>query len=214
MDETYSLYVRSLMERTVSSLAGRGFTALAVQSGKDATDKVLSLIQPGVTVGVAGSVTLREIGVVDAILARGHTVFQQWGTPLAAQPADFDYRRAQLTSDVFLSGSNAVTIDGELVNVDGVGNRVAAMIFGPSKVIVVAGWNKIVPDVSAAVQRIRTVAAPLNARRLSLGVPCVKTGQCVDCDAPDNICRVTTIVSRKPRRTDLTVILVAERLGY
>jgi hypothetical protein len=125
-----------------------------------------------------------------------------------------DSRRAQLACDVFLSSSNAVTVEGELVNVDGIGNRVAAMIFGPGKVIVVAGWNKIVPDVNAAIQRIRNTAAPLNAKRLELNVPCAKTGYCVDCDVPDNMCRVTTIISRKPRKTDISVVLIAEQLGF
>jgi len=100
------------------------------------------------------------------------------------------------------------------VNVDGTGNRVAAMSFGPGKVIVVAGWNKIVSDVGAAFQRIRDVAAPLNAKRLKLDLPCVETGFCVDCDAPDSICRITTVISRKPKRADFTVVLVAEQLGY
>lgn len=213
MDEVYSSYVSDLIGRTVASLEKREFRAFSAKSGAEAREKILDMIATGSTIGVGGSVTLRQIGLVEALESRGHTIYQRWG----AQPAhttDMDSRRAQLTCDVFLSSSNAVTVEGELVNVDGIGNRVAAMIFGPAKVIVVAGWNKIVPDVNAAIQRIRNTAAPLNAKRLELNVPCAKTGHCLDCDVPDNMCRVTTIISRKPRRTDISVLLIAEQLGF
>lgn len=213
MDEVCSSYIRDLVNRTVVSLEQRGLKAVSAKSGAEARDAVLAMIAPGSTIGVGGSVTLREIGLIEALETRGHTIYQRWGAQVS-QAIDLDYRRAQLTCDVFLSSSNAVTVEGELVNMDGVGNRVASMIFGPGKVIVVAGWNKIVPDVNAAIQRIRNTAAPLNAKRLELKVPCAKTGYCTDCDAPDNMCRVTSIISRKPRRTDLSVVLIEEKLGF
>lgn len=206
-------YLKSVVERTVAALEDRGFKALAVSGREEATSKVLGLVPEGARVGVGGSVTVRELGIVEALLARGHTVYEGWG-PQQSGSKDFDYRKAHLTCDVFLTSSNAITSDGDLVNVDGVGNRVAAMIFGPDKVIVVAGRNKIVPDLDSAIQRIRNVAAPLNAKRLNLKVPCAESGHCEDCSAPDNICRVTTIISRKPRRSDITVVLVPEELGY
>jgi L-lactate utilization protein LutB len=213
MDDILASYIRNIVERTASALEDRGFSVFSVSGKEEAKEKVLGLIPAGARVGAGGSVTLRELGIVEALLARGHTVYEGWG-PQQSQPKDFDYRKAHLTCDVFLTSSNAVTSDGDLVNVDGVGNRVAAMIFGPEKVIVVAGYNKIVPDLDSAIQRIRNVAAPLNAKRLDIKVPCAKTGYCVDCTAPDNICRITTIISRKPRRTDITVVLVPESLGY
>ena len=110
--------------------------------------------------------------------------------------------------------SNAVTADGQLVNVDGAGNRVAAMTFGPGKVVVVCGVNKIVPDLEAAYQRIQQMAAPLNNVRLATGNPCTQAGHCVDCQAEGRICRVTTIMERKPMATDITIILVNQKLGY
>ncbi|UCF79707.1 MAG: lactate utilization protein [Candidatus Eiseniibacteriota bacterium] len=209
MEDVYSSYIKNLIDRTTASLQRCGFEAFAVATRAEAKEKTLGLIPPGSSVGIGGSVTLKEIGVIEALVARGDTVYAK----SSASP-DFDYRKAQLTSDVFLSSTNAITVDGDLVNVDGTGNRVAAMAFGPGKVIVVTGWNKIVSDVGAAFQRIRDVAAPLNDKRLELDVPCAETGFCVDCDAPDNICRITTIISRKPKRADFTVILVAEQLGY
>ena len=123
-------------------------------------------------------------------------------------------RRAQLTCDVFMTGSNAVTMDGKLVNVDGTGNRVAAMIFGPEKVIVVAGINKIVRDLDAAEERIRSVAAPVNNSRIGLPNPCVKTGECMDCQGPTRICNVTTIIGKRPNTTEMHVVIVGEDMGF
>ncbi len=209
MEDVYPSYIKNLIDRTADSLKKCGFEALTAQNRDEAREKTLSLIPADATIGVGGSVTLKEIGVIDALVSRGHTVYHKAGAP-----PDVDYRKAQLTADVFLSSTNAITVDGDLVNVDGTGNRVAAMSFGPGKVIVVTGWNKIVSDVGAAFQRIRDVAAPLNAKRLELDVPCAKIGYCVDCVAPDNICRITTIISRRPKKTDFAVVLVAEQLGY
>jgi hypothetical protein len=119
-----------------------------------------------------------------------------------------------MTSDLFLSSVNAVTLNGELVNVDGIGNRVNSTNFGPGKVILIAGCNKIVEDVQEAIKRIKNVAAPLNARRLNIDVPCAKVGRCVDCNTPSRICRVVTIHERKPSLTDILIILVGEELGF
>jgi L-lactate utilization protein LutB len=209
MENVHPWYIKTLIDRTAASLEKCGFEAITAENRDEAREKVLNLIPADSTVGVGGSVSLKEIGVIDALVSRGNTVYYKAG----AAP-DFDYRKAQLTSDVFLSSTNAITVDGDIVNVDGTGNRVAAMSFGPGRVIIVTGWNKIVSDVGAAFQRIRDVAAPLNAKRLELDVPCAKTGYCVDCVAPDNICRITTIISRRPKTTAFTVVLVAEQLGY
>jgi hypothetical protein len=119
-----------------------------------------------------------------------------------------------MVADLFLSSSNAVTLNGELVNIDGVGNRVNSTNFGPGKVILVVGYNKIVEDVQEAIQRIKNVAAPLNARRLNVDVPCAKVGKCVDCNSPNRICRAIVIHERKPSLTDILVILVGEELGF
>jgi len=122
--------------------------------------------------------------------------------------------RRQLTCDLFLTGCNAVTLSGCLVNIDATGNRVASMSFGPKKVIVVAGRNKLVDgDVAAAVKRVKERTSPPNARRLGFNTPCATSGFCSDCNSPDRICRITTIIERKPRLTDLRVLVVNEDLG-
>jgi hypothetical protein len=122
--------------------------------------------------------------------------------------------REELNSDVYLASSNAVTEDGRLINIDMTGNRVVAMIFGPPKVILVVGVNKIVKDVDEGIKRVKNVATPMNARRLGLKVPCASTGVCTNCDAEDRLCRVTTIIEKRPSRSDISVILVGEELGF
>ena len=122
--------------------------------------------------------------------------------------------RRQLTCNPFLTGCNAVTLSGCLVNIDATGNRVASMSFGLKKVIVVAGRNKLVDgDVAAAIKRVKECTAPPNARRLGFNTPCAKTGFCSDCRSPDRICRVTAVIERKPRLADLRVLVVNEDLG-
>jgi len=157
--------------------------------------------------------TIRELGVLDQLKARGNTVFDHW-VPGLSREESLEIRKAQMSSDLFLSSSNAITMNGELVNIDGVGNRVNAINFGPKKVILVAGFNKIAGNVDEAIKRVKGEAAPPNARRLSLDVPCAKLGWCVDCNSPDRACRVIVIHERKPLLTDILVILVGEELGY
>ena len=173
---------------------------------------MLELVPAGARVGLGGSLTLRELNLPTILQDRGHELVNHWiaGT----SPEDnLRLRREQLSVDVFLTSTNAITLRGELVNVDGVGNRVAAMIFGPGKVVVVAGANKVVRDVAAARERIRELAAPINARRLGVPTPCAELGYCVDCDRPERICRIVTILERRPALTAMEVLIVGEDLG-
>ena len=174
-------------------------------------DAILDAIPAGSRVGAGGSVTLRETGVLDRLAARGDRLV--YHTSDMEFPESLEVRRESITCPYYLCSSNAVTLEGELVNTDGIGNRVAGMIFGPHTVIVMAGVNKLVASREEALSRIRNVAAPANARRLGIDVPCVEKGYCVECRSPMNICRVTTIISRKPMLTDLCVFLVAVPLG-
>jgi hypothetical protein len=123
-------------------------------------------------------------------------------------------RREMFLADVYVSSSNAVTEDGKLYNIDGTGNRVGSMTFGPKKVILVCGINKIVKDLDAAVSRVQNRAAPMNARRLALKTPCAETGVCADCASPQRICNVYVVTAKKPVWTDVTVLLVGEPLGF
>ncbi|MEM2601567.1 MAG: lactate utilization protein [Candidatus Bathyarchaeia archaeon] len=198
------------------ALERRGFKAFVARDRGEALGKVLELIPKGANVGIGGSLTVREVGIPEALEARGCRIVQHW-IPGIPPERDMALRREALTTDFYLTSANAITEDGLIVNMDAVGNRTSAMAFGPSNVIIVAGLNKIVKDLNGAIERIRNIAAPLNASRLKRNVPCAKEGKCVDiregCDSPERICRVMTIFERRPARTNVFVVLIGEALG-
>ncbi len=207
----------NVLSGTKEALERNQFKVLVASSKKDAVDKVLGLIPVDAKVGVGGSMTIRELGLIEALTRQGNRVVHHWlpGMPVSDW---LPFMMEAHSSDVFLCSSNAVTEDGKLVNIDSTGNRVASMIFGPKKVIVIAGKNKIVKDVDEGLKRLKRVAGPLNAKRHGLiELPCVTTGLCADCNSPKRICRVITIMERAPNRVrepNTTVVLVAEELGF
>jgi len=195
------------------ALKRSGFDARFVQKGEEALALIAALVKPGMKVGFGGSMTLRAIGAPDKVKELGGEVLDH-NAPGLDQERKLEILRAQLTCDLFLSGSNAVTLEGDIVNVDGNGNRVAALTFGPRKTVVVVGANKIVRDLDEALARLETNASPMNNKRLDRPNPCVKTGTCEDCRGETRICRVYQILRRKPSLSDLTVIVVGEPLGF
>jgi hypothetical protein len=200
-------------QKTVEKLKAHDFDAIYVKTKGEAAQEILKYVTPDTKIGVGGSVTLRELGVLDTLKSKGNTVYDHW-TPGLTREESLEIRKAQMTSDLFLSSSNAVTLHGELVNMDGFGNRVNAMTFGPGKVILVVGYNKIAGDVEEALKRVRNVATPPNSKRLNMDVPCAKLGFWVECNSPHRACRIVVIHERKPMATDMLVILVGEELGY
>jgi L-lactate utilization protein LutB len=201
------------VERTMKALERNNFEARFVPAAGDAAEEILSMIPDGSIVGVAGSMTLNEIGFFQKAEKRALTLLNPSRQEMTIEEF-VDTRRRILLADVFLCSSNAVTEDGQLYNVDGTGNRVAAMTFGPKRVILACGINKIVKDVDGARKRVREWAAPLNARRLNLETPCAKTGVCADCSSLQRICNIESLISKKPPRTEITVVLIGERLGF
>jgi hypothetical protein len=158
--------------------------------------------------------SVADLDIAGKLAAQGAELLIH-GNPALSPEERTSIMKRQQTCDLFLSGVNALTVGGEIVNIDGVGNRVAATIFGPGKIILVAGVNKIVHgDVSDALKRVKAGAAPQNAVRLSKKTPCAKTGVCADCSSPERICNVTVILERKPSRSDITVLVVNEDMGY
>lgn len=212
MSELTKWHYDTIGEKLVNALTKNNFTATYVSTRQEAADKLLELIPADATIGFGGSVTLDELDVVAKLEQRGNPVIRHNKPGLSPQDMR-NIRRQQLLADVYLTGTNAVTLDGKLVNVDGTGNRVAAMIFGPDKVFVVVGINKVVKDVAEAENRVRLWASPPNNKRLGYPNPCAQTGVCVDCQGPDRICNVTTIMHKRPRLTDVHVIVVGEELG-
>lgn len=192
----------------VEKLNKRGFIARWCDTRKEAAADMLENISPDESVGIGGSVTIDQTGIYDMLVNRGNTVYWHWKTH------DRDVRRDALVSDVYLCSANALTRDGEFVSIDGGGNRTGAMVYGPKRTFIVCGVNKLTDGIPQAIERIKSVACPKNARRIGLDVPCAKTGKCHDCAASKRMCRVTTIYSYPLVNREVRVYLVGEELGF
>jgi L-lactate utilization protein LutB len=200
-------------EKAVESLGKNGFTAVYCRTAAAARDYILAEAQEAASIGFGGSLSVTDLEVVEPLRAMGKEILNHNGPGLTPEERLAIMHR-QLSCDLFLCGSNAVTLSGIVVNIDASGNRVGSMFFGPQKVIVVAGRNKLVDGtVEDAIRRVKQWASPPNAKRLGFNTPCAKTGFCSDCNSPDRICRITTIIDRKPRRTDVRVLVLNEDMG-
>ena len=204
---------KEVVLRTLDNLKKRGFGVYYCATSEEARELALSLIPSGDTVAWGGSVTAEQIGLIDAIKHR--TDITLIDRDLAATPEEKRaLMRKGLTADSFVAGVNGISEEGMLVNIDGTGNRVAAITFGPENVILVAGVNKIESNVEDAVRRARNVAAPLNVKRLGLPNPCAKAGKCMDCRSATTICS-HFVVHRFSKPADrIKVILIGEELGF
>ncbi len=212
MEQWEQFYQEKRVERTIHALKKNNFEAFFVPDSKAAFEEVMRRIPDGTTVGVGGSVTLAQIGLLDALGKRKvHFIWPQQHAKNNEERIELN--KKALLAKVFLTSTNAVTEDGKLFNVDATGNRVGAMFIGPGKVIVICGVNKIVKDVEAAEKKVREWTAPQNAKRLNRKTPCTETGVCADCSSPDRICNIYVTLAKKPSRTDVLVILVGENLG-
>lgn len=198
--------------KVAEALNKRHFEAYYCSDRAAALEKILELIPQDHVVSWGGAATVDELGVKEALRQRGQAVIDR-ETAKDAQERQQMLKQA-LTCDTFLMGSNAISADGQLVNIDGTGNRVAALCFGPTQVVVVAGMNKVAGDLDGAMRRAREVAAPMNAQRFPLKTPCVANGLCGDCKGPDSICAqiVTTRLCKPAGR--IKVVLVGEDLGF
>jgi hypothetical protein len=176
-----------------------------VERAEDAVPAVLSLIPPDASIEMAGSVSVAQLGIPDLLRERGNQF---------PKPGELPFDEMQKTRrDVLLVSSNAVTLDGKLVNIDGMGNRVTGMVYGVNQVVLLIGANKIVRDVNEALDRIQNLIAPYHAKYIGLKTPCAFTEACSDCDSPQRICNVTAILSKRPRAVQFAIVLVGEDLG-
>ncbi len=199
------------LKRTAEALAANGFTARVFTTAAKAKTAVLELIPPGAQVGVGGSVTVQQMGLREALLEKDCAVHWHWYAEPQDRPATTKRARE---ADYYLMSSNAVTLEGELINIDGNCNRLGSMLFGPPNVIIICGKNKLAEDPIKAVDRIKNVACPLNARRLKLATPCEASGRCTDCRSPQRMCSATVRLQRPPGGRNFYVFLVDEELGY
>lgn len=212
MQQAEKLRNETLGQTLVQNMQRRGFDAYYCADKEAALAKALELIPETDVVSWGGSVTLAETGVLDAVKSRNPVIDRD--TAASAEEKGELMRKA-LLCDTYLMSSNAISADGQLVNIDGNGNRVAALIFGPKQVVVIAGLNKVAGSLDAAMDRARNVAAPINAQRFAgLATPCYKLGRCADCQAADSICAQIVITRRSRTQGRIKVILVGEHLGF
>jgi L-lactate utilization protein LutB len=183
-----------------------------VKDGKEAVEIVRQLIKPTDVIGLGGSITLTQAGIMDFLREGGYKVLD-WTVEKDPEKKARLYRET-FNADVLLTGTNAITEDGKLYNIDGRGNRVAAMIFGPKKVIIVCGRNKIVKNLREAKERLETIAAPLNVKRLGKKTGCAEAGCCVDCHFPERICCTTVIHEQQWEKDRMHVIIIDKELGF
>ncbi|GAB6138405.1 lactate utilization protein [Halanaerobaculum tunisiense] len=205
-------YYKTQVEEVIKELESRNMEGYYCATAEEALEQVLSLLPKGQSVSWGGSKTLNQLGIKEKVHEEDYTVYDR---AEAANEAEKDkiYHQA-LNCDYYLMSTNAITQKGKLVNVDGNGNRVAALIYGPQHVIIVAGMNKLTVDEASARQRVRNHAAPINTQRLDMETPCAQTGQCANCKAEDSICSQTVITRLSRSEGRIKVVLVGEELGY
>lgn len=215
MDKNKQAAVQMKVERTIKALVRNRIPAIYVPTGADAVKAVEEMMNPGDVISCGGTVTLRETGIRDLMLSGKYTFLDR-----EAMDPEEVYQKT-FSADVFLTSANAITEEGQLYNVDGRGNRVAAMIYGPKKVIVVAGINKIVRNVDEAIMRVKTTAAPPNAMRQNMGTPCQQLGTCVGCNgsiaagcSDDKRMCCHYVITSHQKTERIHVVLVGEELGY
>jgi L-lactate utilization protein LutB len=213
MDEFVRAHRKIIVHATLESLKKHGFEAEFFPSRDAACEFIMNMAKECKTVGIAGTHTARALGIVPLLEKAGKTLYDHWQLKLGT-PEELECRKNQMRADLFLSSANALTMTGEIVNREGCGNRTNSITFGPAKVMLVVGRNKIVPDLDAAIARIEETAAPIRAASLKRKTPCVQTGHCMDCDSPERICRITSIIHRQPMFSKITVGILDEDLGY
>lgn len=211
MADPKKLYYQKRAEVLIKNLQSRHFEAYYCEDKQAALEKALELIPDGASVGWGGAMTAQQIGLMDAVKSGKFTAIDR---DLAETPQQrLELEKQAHFADVFLTGANAISLDGEMVNIDGYGNRVSAIICGPGKIIVVAGMNKVMDTLEDAISRARTVAAPANQQRFLRQTPCTVTGVCADCKSPDCICNHIVITRHCRPAGRIVFILVGQELG-
>lgn len=213
MDKNMKWLKESRVNGTINSLKKNGMNGYLVNSHEELIEKINELTNDGDTVSCGGSMSLFETGVIDYLRSGKYNFLDRYEDGLSKDDLKKLYRNT-FSADVYFTSTNAITEKGELYNVDGNGNRVAAMLYGPDKVIIIAGINKIVENIEEAIKRNERVSAPANCKRLNRGTPCVKVGHCMDCSSEERICNEYTIIRRQGNKDRIHVIFLNEELGY
>jgi len=210
--EQKRLYYAKRAQQLIKNLQSRHFEAYYCETREQALEKALELIPIGASVGWGGALSAQQIGLQDAVRSGNYRAIDRdkCETPEEKQKACLEW----MSADVFLTGANALSLDGQMVSIDGTGNRVAAIAYGPKTVLVIAGMNKVEDTLDAAIQRARTVAAPMNQQRFLLNNPCSVTATCADCKSETCICNQILITRNCRPAGRIKFILVGEELGF
>lgn len=213
MDANTKWYLAKSVERTIAGLEKHNMQGFYVEDTVQLLEKIRELLPQNSLVAVGDSMTLVETGVIAELRSGKYQFLDKYKPGITRLEKDGIYRQT-FSADVFLCSTNALTEAGELYNIDGNGSRVAAMLYGPQQVIIVAGVNKIVKDLQAAETRVRNYAAPLDAKRLNKKTPCTVLGCCVDCQSEDRICNDFVVIKRQFNPERIKVILIGGSYGY
>lgn len=213
MDNNLRWYIDKQVERTIENLKKHNMLGIYIRDRTELFKVLQDLIADGSTVGVGDSMSLFELGVIDFIRDKNVKFLDKYSEEYKGKDKKELYR-ANFSADTFLTGTNAITEKGELYNIDGNGSRVAPMIYGPDQVIVIVGVNKIVRDLDEAKNRVRQLAAPIDAKRLEKNTPCTKVGYCVDCTHEERICNDFVVITGQFQKDRIKVLIIDESLGY
>ncbi len=214
MDENQAVWNEKVATKIIKNLEKRRMEGSYAPTAAQARDEIIAKIPRGTTVFRCGSMTAVGMGLWEGIAALPEVNLIDPYPPELPPEEALELRRQGLTADFMIASSNAITLDGRLVNLDGMGNRVAAMAFGPKKVILLVGMNKVAPDLETAMARVKHYAAPVNNIRYGLKNPCVETGLCSDCKTPQRICNMWSIIEGHMIQNRIHVKLIGENLGY
>jgi L-lactate utilization protein LutB len=214
MDKHQLQWGESVVNKIIHHLEKRRMAGSYAPTAQEAADMILAMIPKGSTVYRCGSMTTTNMGLWEKIAAIPGIAIIDPYLPGVTPEEGLELRRKGMSADIMIAGSNAITLDGKIVNLDGMGNRVAAMAFGPRKVILVMGVNKIAADIDSAMVRVKHYAAPVNAARIGAETPCVETGLCADCRSPRRICNMWSIIEGHMIKDRIHVVLIGENLGY
>ena len=213
MDKNAQFVKDKKIERTIENFKKHNMDACCVKDKISLINKISEILEDGNTVSVGGSMTLFETGVIDFLRSGKYNFLDRYEEGLTPKDLKNLFRKS-FSADAYIVSSNAITEEGELYNVDGNGNRVAAMIYGPDKVIVVVSYNKIVKNIDEAIRRNREISAPANAKRLARKTPCTEVGYCMDCKSPDRICNDYVVIKRQGVKERIYILILEESFGY
>lgn len=213
MDKNLKWVNEQKIIRTIEALEKNNMNGYLVENEEELIDKIKEIVSEGSMVACGGSISLFETGVIDHLRSDRYKFLDRYKEGLTKEEIVKIYKEA-FFADAYFSSSNAITEDGQLYNVDGNGNRVAALLYGPEKVIIICGINKIVPTLDDAIKRNKTVSAPANAKRLNKNTPCTKVGYCMNCNSKERICSEYTVIKRQSIKGRINVIFLNKEIGY